>query len=324
LREQRRLLNHASFAVAALLAAPVVGKVDVVVAETPPLFVAAAAVPIARALRAGLLLNVADLWPESAVQLGMLTNRRAIRLAEVLERFSYDQAGTVTVPTPGMREILLNRGYATDKVKLLPNAVDIERFPLSPPVGREWCRALYCGTVGLAQGVRTLLEAARLLEEQGSPVEFEIVGDGAERDELQAWAQRFGLKHVSFAGRVPRDEVPRRVASADITVMTLRDVPLFEDALPTKMLEYMAAGRAVVASAAGQAARLVEEVGAGLACPPEDPRALATAIDRLAQNPELAQAMGGRGRRYVEQSLSRRAMVDRLEGEIRGLVHARR
>jgi glycosyltransferase involved in cell wall biosynthesis len=101
--------------------------------------------------------------------------------------------------------------------------------------------------------------------------------------------------------------------------MTLRDLPLFEDALPTKLLEYMASGRPVVAGAAGQAARMLEEVGAGIACPPENPAALAEAIGRLAADPQLAQEMGARGRKYVEERLSRRAMVDQLEAELEAI-----
>jgi colanic acid biosynthesis glycosyl transferase WcaI len=315
----KRLLNHTSFALSSLFGLRAVGQTDVIVAETPPLFTAAAAVVIARVLKARLLLNVSDLWPESAVQLGMLNNRVAIRLAEWLERFAYFSADTVTVPTPGMTSILLDRGYGEDKVKLLPNAVDTDRFSLVPPHSSELCRAMYCGTVGLAQGVGTLLAAAELLERDHEAVEVMIVGDGAERGELEEQARRSGLKRVSFVGSVSREEVPRRIASANVTIMTLRDLPLFEDAFPTKLLEYMAAGRPVVAGASGQVARTLEEVGAGIACPPEDPAALAEAIRRLASDPQLAREMGARGRRYVEEQLSRRAMVDQLEAELGAL-----
>ncbi len=315
----KRLLNHTSFALSSFTGLRAVGQTDVVVAETPPLFTAASAVRIARLLRARLLLNVADLWPESAVQLGMLKNRAAIRTAEWMERFAYACADVVTVPTPGMRSILHARGYGEDKVKLLPNAVDTERFSPSPRTTSEQCHAVYCGTVGLAQGVGTLLDAAELLQRANQPVELTIVGDGAERLELEARARSSGLDRVTFVGRVSREEVPDRIAAADLTVMTLRDVPLFEDALPTKLLEYMAAGRPVVAGASGQVARLLDEVGAGIACPPEQPAALADAIRRLASDPQLAEEMGARGRRYVEERLSRRAMVDRLETELDAL-----
>jgi colanic acid biosynthesis glycosyl transferase WcaI len=316
----KRLINHTSFALSSLSALRAVGPTDVIYAETPPLFTAAAAVVIARGLKARLLLNVSDLWPESAVQLGMLNNRFAIRLAELIERFAYRFSDTVTVPTPGMRRILLDRGYGEDKVKLLPNAVDTDRFSHEPSTASELCRAMYCGTVGLAQGVGTLLAAAELLERDHAPIEVIVVGDGAERVELEDQARRSGLKRVSFEGSVSRDEVPQRIASANLTIMTLRDLPLFEDALPTKLLEYMAAGRPVVAGASGQAARLLEEVGAGIACPPENPEALAEAISRLASDPKLAQEMGARGRQYVDEHLSRRAMVGQLEAELEAIA----
>ncbi len=316
----KRLVNHTSFALSSLTGLRAVGKTDVVIAETPPLFTAGAAVVIARALNARLLLNVSDLWPESAVQLGMLSNSTAVRLAEALERFAYHHADTVAVPTPGMRRILLERGYGEDKIKLLPNAVDTDRFSPAPATHSGLCRAMYCGTVGLAQGVGTLLDAAVILERDEVPVEVIVVGDGAERPELEERASRSGLERVTFAGRVSREEVPQRISSANVTLMTLRDLPLFEDALPTKLLEYMAAGRPVVAGASGQAARMLEEVGAGIACPPENPAALAEAIRRLASDPQLAEEMGARGRRHVEERLSRRAMVDQLEAEIRAIT----
>jgi glycosyltransferase involved in cell wall biosynthesis len=112
------------------------------------------------------------------------------------------------------------------------------------------------------------------------------------------------------------------IESAAMAVMLLRDLPLFADALPTKLLEYMAAGRPVVAAAAGQVADLMTSSGAGISCPPEDSAAVADAIRRLAADPEEARRMGLQGRRYVEEHLSRVAMVNGLEHELRGLLEA--
>jgi glycosyltransferase involved in cell wall biosynthesis len=317
----RRLVNHASFALSSVLAAPFAGRVDAVIAETPPLFTAVAAVPIALMHRAPLVLNVADLWPESAVQLGLLSNRAAIKGAELLERFSYARAKAITVPTPGMRSILVSRGQPADKVVLLRNAVDVDRFAIAPAGGGHGPRrVLYCGTVGLAQGVGTLVEASRRLKEAGDPVEVVIAGDGAERSQLERRASELGLEHVRFAGRVARDRIPDLIASADITVMSLRDVPLFQDAVPTKLLEYMAAAKPVVAAAGGQVAEVMRQSGAGIACPPEDPAAMAEAIRTLVADTERARAMGLEGRRYVEQHLSRRAFVAQLEQVLESLV----
>jgi glycosyltransferase involved in cell wall biosynthesis len=314
----RRIANHTSFAVSSVLTSWRAGRADVVIAETPPLFTAAAAVAVARLRHARLLLNVADLWPESAVQLGALKNRFAIRGAELIERYAYRHSDLITVPTPGILRTIEKTGDFNGRVKLLPNAVDVDRFDAeSLPQPK---RVIYCGTVGLAQGVRTLLEAARELMEEGTDLEFLIVGDGAERLELEALAKEWKLGNVKFTGRVRHEEVPGIISSAAVAVMLLRDVPLFEDALPTKLLEYMAAGRPVVAAAAGQVATLVNVVGAGIVCPPEDATAVADAIRKLTSDEEAARRMGQIGRRHVEQTLSRVAMVDTLEGEIKGLL----
>lgn len=309
----RRLVNHASFALSSLLAAPLLRQPDVVIAETPPLFTAASAVAVARMHRAPLALNVADLWPESAVQLGALSNPRAIALAERLERFAYRHSAAITVPTAGMRTTLIDRGLPPHRVTHLANAVDIEHFAaIQPPSGAPH-RVIYCGTVGLAQGVGTLIDAAAELAAHGPDLEFLIVGDGAERAELAEQARSRGLDNVRFAGRVGRDRVPELLASAEIAVVSLRDVPLFKDALPSKLLEYMAAGRAVVASATGDVARLLDRAGAGVACPPGDAPALARAIRELADNPPRIGELGINGRRYVSDHFSRDAFVERLE-----------
>ena len=131
-----------------------------------------------------------------------------------------------------------------------------------------------------------------------------------------------GVRNVTFRGRMPRERVPEVIANADVTIMSLRDLPLFEDALPTKLLEYMAAGKPVVAAAAGQVARLVQQVQCGIVCRPEDSGGIVAAIRRLAADPSEAYEMGLRGRRYVEAHLSRETFVERLEGVVDHVVAA--
>lgn len=317
----RRIANHASSALSAMLASPRVGPTDAVIAETPPLFTAAAGVAIARARRAPLVLNVADIWPESAVQLGALRHPAAIRAAELLEHFAYRHSQLITVATPGMRDALLRRDVPADRVLHLSNAVDVERFAgVSPRPPAERARVLYSGTVGMAQGVRTLLEAARMLQDDGEPVDIAIAGDGAERPELEALAREWRLGNVTFAGRVSRDAIPGLLADSDMTVLTLRDLPLFEDALPTKLLEYMAAGRPVAAAASGLVADVVGSAGAGLVTAPEDPAGLAASIRSLAHDRDAALTMGRAARRHVDEHYSRDALVERLERELTALT----
>jgi glycosyltransferase involved in cell wall biosynthesis len=306
-----RLANHASLSLSALVTARATGPADVVVVESPPLLLAGAAIPYARLKRARLVVNVSDLWPDSAIELGALHSPAAIRAARTLERACYRDAAAITCPTEGIADTLARRPESAGKVHRIPPAVDLSRFgategEVPPRDGREPFRVLYAGTIGLAQGLDTLVEAAGMLERDGgSPVEVLIAGDGAEGPELRARLAERGPGNVRMLGMVPHDQVPDLYAEADAAAVLLRDRPLFAGALPTKMLEAMAAARPILLSASGEAARFVERSGGGAVVAPEDPVALAGAIRELAGDPERCERLGLAGRSWVERSHAR-------------------
>ena len=317
----RRLLNHLSFAVSSIPASSRAGRADVVVVETPPLFLAAAGVAVAALKRAPMVLNVADLWPDAAIAFGALSRARLIQAARALERFVYRHADVIAVPTPGLQRVLQERGRPAETVVVAPHGVDVGRFVLDGRARPVPGRVVYSGTIGMGHAVGTLLDAARLLEDDDpGRYSFLIVGDGAERAELERRANEWRLNNVTFAGRVPRAQLPALLASASVTVATQRDVPLLADALSTKVLEYMAAARPVVAAASGWTAEIIAAAGAGIVCPPERPQALAEGIASLDADPQAADAMGMNGRRYVEANLSRAVAVERLEAAFARLV----
>lgn len=316
-----RLANHLSFSASALLTAPLTGPVDVVVAESPPLFLAGAAIPYARLRRAALVLNVADRWPASAVELGALHHRGAIRSAEALERWCYRSADAIAVPTAGLVEELGQLASAAGKVHHLPPAVDLERFRMEgerPSAGP--LQVVYAGTVGLAQGVGTLVEAAHLAGPE--TVEVTIAGDGAEREAIAA-AAAHGEGRVRLAGRLSHAEVPALLAGADVAVVLLRDRPLFARAVPTKILEAMAAGTPVVLSARGEAAELVRAGGAGVVVEPEDPGALAGALRELSGDRPRLREMGERARAHAAGHFGRDASAERWAAVLRRAAEAR-
>lgn len=314
----RRLAGHASFAASALATARAAGPADVVVVETPPLFLAGAAVPYARIAGARLVVNVADLWPDSAIELGALRSPAAIRGARAVERAAYRAATAITCPTEGIVASLERRPESAGKVSLMRPAVDLERFEpaaetaVAPANGRPM-RMLYAGTVGMAAGLDTLLEAAEEFERAtgAPPVEVTIAGDGAEGPRLRARLADGGPASVRMLGAVPSERIPGLYADSDVAVVMLRDRPIFHGALPTKMLEAMAAGRPVILSAHGEAARLIESEGAGIVVEPENPTALATAIAELAADPSRRAQLGAAGRRAVEKGFGREAWLDR-------------
>lgn len=289
---RRRLLDHATFAASALATARLAGRADVVVAETPPLLLAAAAPLYARLRGARLILHVSDLWPDSVVALGAVESPSAIAAARALERHAYRRATRIVVPTQGMERDLSGRPEAAAKVRRIPPAVDLDRFA-APPLRRNGpLRVLYAGTIGMAQGLLTLVEAAD--RAGGDHVQVTIAGAGAELDAVRAAAAR--TSNVRVLGAVTADAVPALYRDADAATVLLRDRPIFRDALPTKTLEAMAAGRPLLLSAAGEAADLVTAAGAGVVTPPEDVGALADALLGLAHMPEdELRAIGARG-----------------------------
>jgi glycosyltransferase involved in cell wall biosynthesis len=323
----RRLANHASLAAAALAAARAGGPADVLLVETPPLLLAGAAVAYARAKRARLVLNVADLWPDSAVEMGTLSSPQAIAAARRLERGAYREAAAIACATEGIFETLRERPESADKAALMRPAVDLERFDPRPSdfdrtqgrsksdarAGGAPLRVLYAGTVGLAHGLGTLLDAAEEHERRagGHPLEVTIAGDGADAPMLRARLANGGPTAVDMLGAVPAERIPSLYAESDVAVVMLRDLPIFEGALPTKLLEAMAAGRPVVLAARGEAARLVEAERCGVVIPPEDPRALAKALEALAASPARRAEMGAAGRIAAERDFGRDAWLAR-------------
>ena len=314
----RRLLDHTAFAASALASGRWAGTADVVVAETPPLFLAAAAPAYARRRGAALVLHVSDLWPDSAIALGAVESPTAIRLARALERHAYRGAARVVVPTRGLERELAGRDEVAERVRRIGPAVDLDRFAAPPPRRDGALRVLYAGTVGMAHGVETLVEAAR---RAGPAVEVTIAGAGADLERVRAAVA--AVDNVRVLGAVAATAVPGLLRETDVAAVLLRDRAVFRDALPTKLLEAMAAGRPLALSAAGEAAELVERSGAGVVAAPEDPDALADALLGLAALDEVElRALGERGVAHAS-GCGRGAMVERWAALLADVVGAR-
>jgi hypothetical protein len=300
----RRLANHTSFATSALATSHLSGDLDVIVAETPPLFTAAAGVLYARVKRAALVVNVADRWPASAIELGALRNPAAISMAASLEAWVYRYADLITAPSEGLTAELDSLPAAAGRCRRTWPAIDTARFRGTTPVAsgdNGPLRLLFAGTVGLAHGLETLVEASRIAGP--GVLDTTIAGDGAESDRIRSLVRSLAVENVSMLGAVAPDVVPDLYARADAGAVMLRDLPIFRRALPTKTFEVMAAGRPVVAAARGELMKLVQDARAGIVVPPGDPVALAEACRRLLAAPALREELGSSGRRFVETHL---------------------
>ena len=321
----RRLADHAVFAAGALATASAGGPVDAVLAESPPLFTAAAGVGYAALKRAPLALNISDLWPESAIELGALpAHSRAAAAARALAHLCYRRSRLITAPTAGILAALEARPEARGKVVQVPPAVDLERFaglPAPAPRPGAPLRVLYAGTLGLAQGLATLIEAAALAGPE--VLELAIAGEGPEGERLRTLIAARRLAHVRLLGGVSPAQIPTLYGSADAGVVPLRDLPIFAGALPTKLFEVLAAGRPAILAARGEAAELVRGARAGLVVAPEDPAMLADAFRRLRASPAEIVQMGTRGRAHAGRH-SRAAVVEQWHALLVELAAARR
>jgi glycosyltransferase involved in cell wall biosynthesis len=309
----RKTLCHLSFMVSSmLLGGFAVGRADTVVVSSPTFFSIGSAWLLARLKRARLVVEVRDLWPAIFVELGVLTNRRVIRLLERLELAAYGAADQVVVVSDGFRQNLIERGVPAAKVHTIRNGVALDRFRPDSP-GREEARArlgarpgdclvLYAGTHGISHALPRVADAAALLT--GQPVRLAFVGEGADKPRLERRVAELGLENVALAPAVPPVQVPALLAAADICLVPLRDVPLFSTFIPSKMFEYLAAGKPVIGSVTGEPAQILREARA-IVVPPEDSGALAGAIASLAADPARRADMARQGRAYVERFFDR-------------------
>ena len=319
----RKTLGHLSFMVTGLaLGGPKLSKPDVVVVSSPTFFSIFTAWVLAKLWRRPLVVEVRDLWPGIFVELGVLTNRWVIGLLERLELAAYRAASTVVVVTEGFKKDLIRRGVPAAKVAVITNGVDLERFepgPSSPEVrtrlGAESAKdilVVYIGAHGISHGLDSVLNASTRFE---SHVKLAFVGEGAEKPALVDKAKVAGYTNVSFHNGVDRDEVLAIIRSADVLLVPLRNIPLFETFIPSKMFEFMAVGTAVVGAVAGEAKDILERAGAPVV-EPENPNALAETINELASSAELREKLGALGREFVEHAYDRRLLAVRYLGEL--------
>ena len=313
----RRGLCYASFALSSvLLGAVPIGRPDVLIATSPQFLALLSGWALARMRGVPLVLEIRDLWPDSIVAVGALPPTSAVvRTLERLERFIYRRADLVVSVTHSFVPLLEERGAR--RVVVIPNGADTSRF--TPDVDREAARkrfglegrfvAGFAGTIGMAHGLESVLDAAERLASSHPEILFWLVGDGARRAALQDEAARRNLTNVRFDGQRPREEMPEVLAAADAALVLLRPTPLFETVLPSKMFEAMAASCPVVLGVKGEARRLLEESGGGVAVEPGDGADLARTLAALAGDPEKRRQLGASGRRFVTARFTHDALA---------------
>lgn len=318
----RRALGFAGFSALTGAVSLRGGRVDAVVAMSPPLTMGLTGWITHLVRRGPLVFNIQDVFPDAAVDTGAITDRRIIAVARWLERVSYHRAAAVTVLSDDLRDNVAAKMRADrrDRVHVIPNFVDTDvirpgdrmtayRSELGIGAGPV---VMYAGNVGFSQSLHLVLHAARELPE----VTFVVNGDGSARPSLEE--QAAGLANVRFAGYQPKERLAEVLASADVHLVPLR-AGLGRVSVPSKTYSILAAGRPVLAAidAGTEVPRMLAASGGGRCVPPDDPVAFTAALREMLADPAALQAQGAAGRAWVEGIASPAAVALAYEQLIR-------
>ena len=330
-KAHERMLNYSSFCVSAASTGLFVERPDVVIATSPQLLVGLSGWWIARWKHVPLVFEVRDLWPESLAAVGMggresLLHRSLAKVAG----FLYRKCGRVVVVTPAFANHLVERWHLPpEKISIVENGVETDIFSpqadsdLRYELGAEGKFVVcYIGTMGMAHGLETLVEAAARLQSAKPEILFLLVGEGADKERIKELARSRGLTNLRFVDQQPREKIPSYIRASDACLVLLKKTELFKTVIPTKMLEFMSCARPVILGVDGQARKILDAARAGIFVEPENAGDLMQAITRLAGDAGLRESLGRNGRRHILEHFSRRqtakTYIDVLEGLING------
>lgn len=324
-----RLLNYFSFTLSSVFAASnIPGKFDILMCESPPLFLGISGWWISKSKKAKFVFNVSDLWPESAEKLGVITNKFFLNLATKLEEWLYRSSYMVTGQTQGIVKNIQTR-FPNKPIHWLPNGVDKSIFLTKFNDGKRKelgfeendFLLLYAGIIGIAQGLDVILDAAKQIPEQ-SKIIFLLLGDGPEKERLMARVQTEKIQRVKFLNLVSRSEVPSIVASIDAAVIPLKKMDLFLGAIPSKIFENLALEKPLLLGVDGEARELfIKEGKCGIYIEPENAKALAEAALYMEGHPDECKSMGANGKVYAQKYFMRENIaknwMEAIEAEMR-------
>lgn len=317
-----RILNYLSFSLSSFLVGPwLVGKPEVIyvynlVTLGPPAFL------FRLLFGSKVIIDVQDLWPESVANSQMLVNTGTLSVLNRLCDWVYRGADCLTVLSPGFKKELTKRGMTPGKIEVIYNWCDeasiiVDAAPLGSvkPLEFKWkFVVLFAGTMGLAQGLDTLLDCAGLCRERLPDVQFVLIGGGVDRPRLQQRAEEMGLENVTFLPPRSMETMGEIFEMADALIVHLKDDPLFRITIPSKTQAYLYAGKPIIMAMRGDAANLVQEAGGGIVCAPDNPQEMMNAIKALYEIPASErQKMGEAGHRYYMDHLSFNQGVNQFE-----------
>jgi len=324
----KRTLDYMSFMVTGFVAGLFQKKPDVLVATSPQFFNAVGGWALASVRRVPYVFEVRDLWPASIAALGAVKYPFVLRWLEKLELFLYRRADAVITVTEAFKDDLMSRGIDGDKIHVVLNGVDLSRYQRAEEKDPELARAHglngkfvagYIGTHGMAHGLDKIVEAAELLRDTPE-ICILLVGAGSEKEKIEAMVAERGLSNVVSLGRFPKEDMNRIWSLCDVSLIHLRNLPVFETVIPSKLFESMGVGIPVLMGVPkGEATGIVQDSDCGELCEPDNPQSIADTLRGM-------HADTARYAQLVENCLlaskvySREALANKMANVLRGVA----
>jgi len=323
----QRSALYFSFMFTSVFGSKGINDIDIVFATSPPLTVGLAGWVISKFKKSKFVLDIRDLWPESALALGEIKEGIVSGILKKIELFLYRKADLITIAVPGFRKHINGLGISDNKIIDLPNGANVELFSSTPNSDKTrkqfgWENkflVLFSGNHGLAQGLEYLLKIADSMKNIEN-IRFIFIGDGVVKEKLIKMKTEMKLDSVTFLDKVDRDQMPSFISAMDVCLVPLIKHRLFLNALPSKMFEYMACEKPVIVAIEGEAKELIEKSGAGIFVEPENVSQMKDAIFNLYNNKKLRIKMGKKGRKFVSRDYCRVEIAKKFETVLKDLV----
>lgn len=316
----KKLTHYFTFMFSAISNFRKVKNYDLLIISSPPLFTGAIGLFVNKIYKKDYWLDIRDLWPDSAYQLGQLNKKLLYKLGKKLEEKIYESASGFIFPIPAFRSYLetFSNNISEKPMYNLMNGVSqkfIHNAQSSKTQRSKDFTVLYSGNMGLAQDLKTIIKAAKLLNNYN--INFKFIGEGVCKSEIQSFAKSLSVK-ILFCGVVNRKELIKEIKNSSVCLVPLKNRKLFNDALPSKMFEYMACERPIIVGIRGEARKIVRNINSGMAIEPEDPFMLSEAILSYYKDEKKCKIHGKNGMMYVTKNLSKEVLISKVIKSIKG------
>ncbi len=323
----RRMLFYTSF----MFASGTVGMwtrphPDIVLCTSPPIFAALSGIWIAARCKSRFVLDVRDLWPVVAVELGELRTGFPERIGKRIEKFIYKNSSLILATTEAFQEEI-SAMKPKCQVKYVPNGTELDIFSpasehsnVKKHLGIE-DKLLVCfaGNLGIAQDLDLILDCAKKLESD-SRFAFLIIGSGPKENSIRRKAEDLRLNNLTILSQVPKAQISSYLCASDILLVILKNRPVFKSFVPSKLFDYLACERPVILNVSGEASRILNSSGGGICIPPGSSDAMIKAICELAGSPKMRVEMGQNGRKFVSKHFDRRVIADKMVRQVENLL----